>query len=220
MSLIVEFVLLFGKASGDVNMAAKIIGKIDAESCKVNISSRLDALNRALINPEGVSKELVAGISSQSSFANLSLPELGIYPIARNTMYKYADIVIVDSKVPEGKYIGLSGRYYLDWLRVNLKLSIFKTVSYRSKFEKDRRLKGKENDLKNKINETEKNSLIVSKAYLGLLRSVLALARSEKIEPLMRDRLLGIVNDNDAVYGEVFREIGTWRDGIVEVIKS
>lgn len=201
-------------------MVGKIIGKIDAESCKVNISSRYDALSRALINPGGVSKELVAGISSQSSFANLSLPELGIYPIARNTMYKYADIVIVDSKVPEGKYIGLSGRYYLDWLRVNLKLSIFKTVAYRSKFEKDRRLKAKENDLKNKINETEKNSLIVSKAYLGLLRSVLALARSEKIEPLVRDRLLGIVNDNDAVYGEIFREIGTWRDGVVEVIKS
>ncbi|WP_045625628.1 hypothetical protein [Vibrio navarrensis] len=192
--------------------------KPDAETCKKSVYARYEVLQRLLRNPKLAPTELVDACASQSTLAALNLAKLGITPLSRNSMYKYADQVLAEKVVPEGKTSGLRGKHYLDWLRKQVMTVSLKETNYRTKTARtQRRLKRKQEN-NDKLGETELHVLRLSKAYLHLFQLIRGYARDEQIEPRTRQLLFNLLNDHDALYGNLFSETGThYSDNVQEL---
>ncbi|OLQ81672.1 hypothetical protein BIT28_14205 [Photobacterium proteolyticum] len=192
--------------------------KPDAEACKASVYNRYKALQRALRNPKLAPTELLDACASQSTLAALDITQYGITPLSRNSMYKYADLVLAEQIVPEGNTAGQSGRHYLDWLRKQVMAVALKETGYRTKAARTQRSKKRKQEKNDKLHETELHALRLSKAYLHLFQQVRGYARDEQIEPRTRQLLFNLLNDHDALYGDLFSEAGTQRDDNVEVL--
>ncbi|MGR5143572.1 hypothetical protein ACQKPX_18090 [Photobacterium sp. DNB23_23_1] len=192
--------------------------KPSAETCKTSVYNRYEVLLRALRAPKLAPTELLNACASQSTLAALNIPQYGITPLSRNSMYKYADQVLADNIVPEGNTAGQSGHYYLDWLRKQVTALALKETGYRTKTARAKRSQKSIQDKSDKLDETELHALRLSKAYLHLFQKVRGIARDEQIEQRTRQLLFNLLNDHDALYGDLFSEAGTQRDYNVEIL--
>ncbi|PSW06083.1 hypothetical protein [Photobacterium lipolyticum] len=186
--------------------------KPNAEACKASVYNRYEALQRALRNPKLAPTDLLDACASQSTLAALDITQYGITPLSRNSMYKYADLVLADNIVPECKTAGQGGKYYLDWLRKQVMAVALKETGYRTKAARAQRSQKRKQENNDKLDETELHALRLSKAYLHLFQQVRGYARDEQIEPRTRQLLFNLLNDHDALYGDLFSEAGTQRD--------
>jgi hypothetical protein len=187
--------------------------------CKQNILARVNLLKKAHEKPQAMHPAVQRACESQSSLAAFDFPEFGITPMSRNSMYKYADSELSDYQIPENfKHAGKSGRFYLDWLRIEVKTAgAGKRLSSRSKSSRDARSRQQIADLEEAVRCLKMHSLSVSKAYLNLLGCVKGLYKDANLEPALRQRLINILNDHDRLYSDVFNEVGTVRPTNLEV---
>ncbi|NRF27278.1 hypothetical protein HRJ45_21075 [Vibrio coralliilyticus] len=192
--------------------------KPTGEACKASVYARYELLQRLLCNPNQAPAELIDACASQSALAALDLARHGITPLSRNSMYKYSDQVLAEQIVPEGKTIGRSGKYYLDWLRKQVMQAAIKETDYRTKDARSQRRQKRKEEYNDKLSETELHELRLSKAYLHLFQQIRSYVRDEQVEPRTRQRLFNLLNDHDALYGDLFSETGIHYGDNIEVL--
>jgi len=191
--------------------------KQSPESCRDNVYARYEALQYALSNLNLVPIEILDACESQSSLAALAFTQYGITPLARNSMYKYADQVLAEHKIPEGeKKAGENGQHYLDWLRKHVREKALKEIGYRTKAARIQRNKQHKQKSQHNQQQAEEHSLRVSKAYLHLLTQIKGMQADDSLELLFRKKLINIVQDHDQLYGDLFDEVGTVRPDNLE----
>ncbi len=184
-----------------------------------NVKARLDMLLEARRDPSNASQFLIEACSSQSALAALSIPKKGISPLARNSLYKYADLVIMDFFIPEGnKDAGKSGHKYLDWLRNEVRKIGKANGNNRSKKAREERLKDRASMLTAEMDLVRRHSLAISKAYLHLMVALKSLYTQENLDELTRQRLINVINDHDRLYSGLFEEVGSVRPANLEFL--
>lgn len=195
------------------------MNKTSSQACLENVRARFHALSEANKDPSGISKSLLEACTSQVTLAKFSSPKHGISPMSRNSMYKYADIELAGLMVPEGfAQAGKSGRFYLDWLRNEVKVKGRKNSQSRTKLSRERRHQDHVAELEATLHNIKENSIGVSKAYLSLLSCVKRLYQDDGLDDLTRHRLLHILHDHDRLFSNLFQEVGTIRPDNVEPI--
>lgn len=173
----------------------------NSDTCRSSTFARAKALQAALGSIRSAPRALLEACKSVSALAALDIPSIGITPFAsRNTLFKYADLVLADLKAPTGT----AGWGYLDWLRREVRQLADKNVDSRSKSAREARKNKRQEETSNKLYATIACMTKQSKAYLRLLQEVSALANSDAIEARTRQRLLNVLNDHDELYGELF----------------
>lgn len=190
-----------------------------SSNCIESVKARLHALLEARSDPSKVASAIIDACSSQSSLAALSISSRGINSLSRNSLYKYADLVITDYVIPEGyKNSGESGFRYLDWLRGEVKNAGKQYIGTRTKLARENRFEQRLSALSKEIDMLQRHSLAISKAYLHLMVSIKGLHRLDTLDELTRHKLINMINDHDRLYGELFEEIGTVRPMNVEML--
>jgi hypothetical protein len=180
---------------------------LDSQSniVRKSVAARYHALESALTHPELVLRELIQACSSQSALAALSLPNLDILPISRNSMYKYADELLADKKTLDNKV----GRFYLDWLRKEVMTTLQLKESFRSVSATNKRMTARSNDVLEKLRATEAAILIRSKAYFNLIQSMNSMRNNRDIDEVTRQKISNLLLDHEILYGHIFDEIDT-----------
>lgn len=187
--------------------------------CRKSVEARLRELLAAYQDLSNAPREIIAACESQNSLANLSVPKKGITALSRNSLYKYADLFITEYVVPDGNMdSGKSGYDYLDWLRKTIKRLAKTQASQRTKVSREQRFQARIIELTQMLESAREHSLGVSKAYLSVLHSIKYLHSDPNLEPLMRQRLINLLNDHDRLYGNLFDEVGTIRPGNIEIL--
>jgi hypothetical protein len=122
-------------------------------------------LEETLRSPKTADSEFISVCSSQAIFAAAAIPRLKIFPLSRNSMYKYADIILADKLTQDNR----SGRFYLDWLRKEVAKLPLGSSSFRSKAKYQERRSSEQDELREKLRITEATLLIRGSAYFRLL---------------------------------------------------
>lgn len=188
-----------------------------SDACRKSIYGRYKVLLKAFQKPAEAPISVLKACDSQSMLAALSFPEKDITPLARGSMYKYADLVLADYTVPDGyKSTGKNGHYYLDWLRKEVKITATKEIYNRSKAAREQRAKQRIEAAKEEQSHLRANSIRVSKAYIQLLTSIKGMRNDESLDLMVRQLLTNMVHDHIHLYADLFNEVDTIRPGNVE----
>lgn len=199
--------------SGDRN------GRMSSDECLLSVAARFKVLKKYIGSPSVADKKIVNSCRSQSTLAGMDFPELGITPLARNSMYKYADLF--SEKNPEfiGGYEGV-GRSLLDELRRKVFSLEVRGGPYRSKSAYLMRSESKCENLESELVSIEAHSLRLSKAYLKLLGSMHELAVGNLNGDELRQRVRNLISDQNFLYGDLFVDIDRMREVRVEAINE
>lgn len=206
-----NFVLLFVWETGVAIMSD------GADHYRDSLYARSKWLRKAVGSPKSVDSSIYDACKSHETLAKWRDGGKGIYPMARNTMYKYADDCFSDELIPEGPNEGECGYRYLDWLRKKARDSLEEFSKKRSTASRKARKVEKENTGKIAKDKVREHSLCVGKAYLDLLTQVIAIA-NEVTGHEVNVRLRNLVHDHDRLFGDLFREVGSVRPDNVEWI--
>lgn len=188
-------------------MANKTKSRSNEAALKQNIYNRYRALASALDNPRVAPAPIIDGCQTQATLAKLDYPQYKITPMARMSLFKYADLVLSgpDYQIPGGeKNEGRSGWAYLDWLRNQVFKVGVQSAGYRTKAAREARSRQRKKVKNDKEKQAERHALAVSKAYVQLFREVRAFANSNQLNDVSQQRLFNILNSADGVYGEIF----------------
>lgn len=178
--------------------------KATEQECLDNVYNRLTALEKARARPSHAPTEVLDGCASQQALADLDLPNFGISPMARNSMYKYADIMLAEKQVPDGKQAGKTGRHYLDWLRKKVMDEAIRQTGYRTKVARKKRAAARKVAEKDRLTQVEEQMLAIDKAYWDLFSKVRTELKQPHIDPDTRQRLATILNDHSETFHGVF----------------
>ena len=170
--------------------------------CLNNVKARCNAIQKAIAKPKEASIQIVNACANHESLANLEYKEFGISPMARNTMYKYANVKFADDSTKDGK----KGWLYLNELRKEAKKIGFTQTSKRSKAALKEKNTLRKKNTKTKLDATEKHSLACSKAYTTLLYSLMQLEKSSDIDPYTKQKLRMKLTTHDEVYSNIFNQ--------------
>lgn len=173
-----------------------------ASVCRHNVETRWKILEEILKCPEEANPAIIRSCASQVTFAAAAFPEVNIFPISRNSMYKYADILLADRFTDEKK----SGRFYLDWLRKQVAGLGVKAAPFRSKAEKEQRHSTQIINLIEKLRVTEAALLIRGAAYLRLVQAFNLISRDPAIEESTRQRINNILIEQESLHASAFRD--------------
>lgn len=173
-----------------------------ASMCRLNVEARWKMLEETLRSPNTADSEFVSVCSSQAIFAAASIPRLKIFPISRNSMYKYADLILSD-KLTEGNR---SGRFYLDWLRKEVAKLPLDSTSFRSKSKYQERRTSEQDELREKLRLTEATLLIRGSAYLRLVQAFNLISRDPAVEDSTRNRISNILTEQEKLFEQAFRD--------------
>lgn len=195
------------------------MNRSNSQTCRESIRNRCRVLEQALQSSSSVSRKILDGCESQSSFASMSIPSEGITALSRNSLYKYADIELTNVRIPNGcKDEGVAGYRYLDWLRNEIKKKGKRGSLDRSKLAHASRFQQRLQELTCQMVELRKHSLAVSRAYLHLFISLRGLHADESIGATTRQRIANMMNDHDRLYSELFEEVGSLRPDNLECL--
>ncbi|WP_331351879.1 hypothetical protein [Cellvibrio sp. UBA7671] len=173
-----------------------------APMCQTYVETRWKILEEILQCPEAADPEFIRVCGSQEAFAAAAFPALKIFPISRNSMYKYADIILADKFTKDNK----SGRFYLDWLRKQVADLPIKTSSFRSKAQHELRRSLQSDALLEKLRSTEAALLIRGAAYLRLVQAFNLISRDPSVEELTRHRISNILAEQETLFEQTFRD--------------
>lgn len=177
------------------------------EALKRNIYYRYRALASAYRNPKVAPAPVINGCQTQTTLADLNYPQYQITPMARMSLFKYADLVLsgADYQIPEGeKGAGEIGWAYLDWLRKKVFAVGMQSKGFRTKVARASRAKRRNEAAVEKLRQAELHALAVSKAYVQLFKDIRGFASSDYLPDVARQRLFNILNNADGLHGELF----------------
>jgi hypothetical protein len=185
--------------------------------CRSSVISRYDTLTKALRSLDSVPAEFITATVSAVQFAQLSCTSCGITPIARNTLFKYADEILFDST--DGNE--LRGWKLLDSLRVAVYEKAANESGRRSSAARTFRQNSIVESLTSELEEIKECISAQTNAYLALLKEVGGLAKSEALDYKTQFRLKNMLSRHDELYGELFeaRIAKEVRPQNVEVLK-
>lgn len=188
-----------------------------AAVCGESVRNRCKFLQNVLNNPTLANADIFEACKSQSLLAGMSLASHGITALSRNSLYKYANIVITQDRIPNGCINeGCSGYRYLDWLRNEVKKMGKEGSFSRSKAARAHRVRQEIQELKAQVEELRKHSLALSKAYLHLFTNLKSLYSDESLVEATRQMVANMMNDHDRLYASLFHEVGTFRPSNLE----
>jgi hypothetical protein len=167
-----------------------------------NVHARHQLLAESLKNPAQASAVLISTLTSQRSFADLSLRGTPIQAIALNTLKSIAD-EILEHQAPEGK-----GFRYLDTLRLALKMQAIQPPAVRSVEAQRRRRKHAFDELREALRLTEVVNLNRSHAYADLLSKLVGLLKATSLDDVTRLRLQNLVDSHKDQYGTLLSRAG------------
>ncbi|WP_273204395.1 hypothetical protein [Marinobacter subterrani] len=203
-----------------IEMEEKSRIRLSEEALKRNIYNRYRALQSAYSNPKVAPALIIDGCKTQTALARLNYPQYQITPIARMSLFKYADLVLrgADYKIPEGeKGGGETGWAYLDWLRKQVFTAGVKSSSFRTKAARAERAKQRRKASSDKLLQAERHALAVSKAYVQLFREVRIFSNSDHLNDVSRQRLYNILNNADGLHSELFSSNDLRDDNVEEL---
>jgi len=175
--------------------------RLSSEACKSSIYSRCEALQQALKSIKTAPRELIEACDSAVDLAALELIEKGITRLgSRNTLFKYADLLLTHLKTPDGE----SGWKYLDWLRQEVKAAAAKQIDRRSKTARQARTTERHEQMGDELSALQVTMTLQTKAYLWLIKELSGVAASRATEPATRQRLLNLLNNHDELFGHLF----------------
>lgn len=189
---------------------------------KRNIYNRYRALQSALRNPQVAPAPVIDGCQTQTRLAALVYPPYKITPMARMSLFKYADLVLAgpEYQIPDGeKNAGQSGWAYLDWMRKQVFTAGVQSSGYRTKAARATRSKQRKRVNIDKLQQAEQHVLAISKAYVQIFRDIRAFANSPQLNDVSRQRIFNILNSADGLYSELFSS-NDLREDNVKVLPS
>jgi hypothetical protein len=156
-----------------------------------NVQARHEWCLARLYGPSELSKDCIAALTNQRSFAALHVPGSGVQAIALNTLKAIADQILA-RHAPDGR-----GFLYLDGLRQALKEKTTERIQGGSR---RRRHDQSLDELRTRLRFTEVSNLERAQAYVDLFSKVLALSKAASLDDAMRLRLHNILEDHRNLY--------------------
>ncbi|WP_431474579.1 hypothetical protein RVM24_18980 [Marinobacter sp. KM021] len=203
-----------------IDMREKSRIRLSEEALKRNIYNRYRALKSAYSNPQIAPTLIINGCKTQTALARLNYPQYQITPIARMSLFKYADLVLrgADYQIPEDERGGgEAGWAYLDWLRKQVFTAGVQSTGYRTKAARAARAKQRKDAISDKLLQAERHALAVSKAYIQLFREVRIFSNSNHLNDASRQRLFNILNNADTLHSELFSSSDLRDDNVEEL---
>jgi hypothetical protein len=187
------------------------------DACRSGVIARYETLTKALRSLDSVPAEFITSTVSAVQFARLSCTSCGITPIARNTLFKYADEILSDRASENGQ----RGWKLLDSLRIAVYKKATNESRRRSSATRTLRQNSIVESLTSELEEMQRCILAQTNAYLALLKEVGGLAKSEVLDNKTRFRLKNMLGRHDELYSELFeaRIAKEIRPQNVEVLK-
>jgi hypothetical protein len=173
-----------------------------ASMCQLTVEARWKMLEETLRSPKTADSEFISVCSSQAIFAAAAIPRLKIFPLSRNSMYKYADIILADKLTQDNR----SGRFYLDWLRKEVAKLPLGSSSFRSKAKYQERRSSEQDELREKLRITEATLLIRGSAYFRLVQAFNLISRDPAVEDSTRNRISNILTEQEKLFEQAFRD--------------
>lgn len=184
-------------------------------ACLASVLARLSVLKSYLSETAITDQRVVDACKSQAALADLDIPALGITPVSRNSMYKFADFACKENPSLLNGFNG-SGRQFLDHLRQHVCSLKVVTTKARSKAALLQRSEDVCLQLRELLSASEAHSLRLSKAYHHMLQKIAALSKVDLGSAEMRTRLISILRDQNFLYEDLFSEVDIQRTSKVE----
>lgn len=184
-------------------------------ACLASVLARFSVLKYYLSESAITDQRIIDACKSQAALADLDFPALGITPVSRNSMYKFANFACKENPSLLNGFSG-SGRKFLDHLRQHVCSLKVVTIKARSKAALLQRSEEERLQLRELLSASEAHSLRLSKAYCHMLQKIAALSKIDLDPAEMRTRLINILRDQNILYDDLFSEVDMQRTSKVE----
>lgn len=179
-----------------------------------NVRARYILLDGGLKAPGTIKKPIAKALSGQRAFCSLSVPNTDIAPISLNTFKVLARELYSEHVEAEG-----DGFAYMNSMRGQLNKLVDDIPGGRSVKAKAERAEQESHDLAARLDAVELQNILRSRAYLDMYGKINALVKEGTIEDQTKIRLLKLLSDHHAIYGDLFNpRAATSADGGVVVV--